>query len=266
MQQHCCPMFYQMPRWVRISVASKIIFDAEYSYYAEEANNTPDLVKTVLGKDTLEAQDFQTKCTLPLTSKETTLMHCVAQKLGNSRAFLQMSCRRNLDVVNRYQRFSRPARTHCHARWQAICESWNSLFFDFLRVGVDVHQIVDGKTLFIAFLEAYLASQVSLPEFNQVQWFDQEEFHVGIRAWLKDMKAAGLNLKALGAKQRRTLESGNVQRDFNGGLHRVTGMSYGPNPEDWYIWLSEPSDSFVGDFWALVARPIETMPGEWPGE
>lgn len=266
LQQHCCPMFYQMPRWARITVSAQIIFDADFSYYAEEANNTPDLIKTVLGKDTSEAQDFQTKCTLPLTSKETTLVHCVAKKLGNSQCFLQMCCRRNLVVYSGYQTFSRPARTHCHAKWQAICKSWNSLFFDFLRVGVDVHQIVDGKTLFISFLDGYLASQVSLSQFNQVPWLGLEDFHVGIRAWLKDMRAAGLDLETLGGNEWRIWKSGNVQREFNGGLHRVTGMAYGPSPEDWYIWLSEPSDSFVGDFWALVARPAETMPGEWPGE
>lgn len=82
---------------------------------------------------------------------------------------------------------------------------------------MDVHQIVDGKTLFIAFLEGYLASQVSLPEFNQVLWFDQEEFHVGIRVWLKGVKAAGQDLKALGATERRIWKSGNVQRTLMRG-------------------------------------------------
>ncbi|GAB1194712.1 hypothetical protein APSETT444_003958 [Aspergillus pseudonomiae] len=141
-----------------------------------------------------------------------------------------------------------------------------SLFFDFLRVGGDIHQIVDGKTLLIAFLEGYLASLLSLSESNQALWLGQEICHAGIRAWLKDMRTAGLDLEGLGAHEWRIWKSGKVQREFNGGFHRVTGIFYGPYPEDWYIWLLEPSDSFVGEFWALVERSAETMPGEWPSE
>lgn len=130
-------------------------------------------MKTVLGQDTSEARNLQTKCTLPLTSKETTLMHCIAWKLGS--------------------------------QWQS-------------------------------------------------------------RAWLKDMKAAGVDLEKLGATEWCIWKDQSFQREFNGGLHRVIGITYGSRPEDWYIWQSEPSDSFVGDFWALVARPAEIMPGGWPVE
>ncbi|KAE8338873.1 hypothetical protein BDV24DRAFT_137067 [Aspergillus arachidicola] len=266
LQQHCCPIFYRMPRWARIKVAAQIICDSNHSRYADEANNTPDLIRTVLSKDTLEVQTFQTKFTLPLTPKETTLMHCIAEKLGTTQGFLQMSCRWEIVAYCRYQRFSRPASILCRSRWQAIYESWKSLFFDILPVEGDIHQIVDGKTLLIAFLDGYLASLVSLPESNQALWLGQEIFHVGIRAWLKDMRTAGLNLEELGAHEWRIWKSGKVQMEFNGGVHRLIGIVYGPCPEDWYIWLLEPSDSFVGEFWALVERPAETMPGEWPGE
>ena len=266
LQQHCCPTFYQMPRWARITVAAQIIFDAPNAHYAEEANNTPDLVKTILGKDISEARDFHAICTLPLTAKQTTILHCIAERLGASRAFLQISRRRNLSVYKGWQKFSRPADIHSHAKWQAICESWSSLFFYFLHAGVDIHQIVDGKTLFIAFLEGYLASQVSLPEMKPVPWFGQEDLHEGFRAWLKNVKAAGLDLERLGSTECCIWKNESIQREFNDGLHRVTGITYGPLPEDWGIWLSEPSDSFAGEFWTLVARPAEIMPGGWPGE
>lgn len=181
LQQHCCPTFYQMPRWARITVAAQIIFDAPNAHYAEEANNIPDLVKTILGKDISEARDFHTICNLPLTAKQTTIMHCIAERLGASRAFLQISRRTNLSACKGWQKFSRSADIHSHAKWQAICESWNRLFCYFLRARVDIHQIVGGKPLFIAFLEGYFASQVSLPEMKPVPWFGQEGFHEGFR-------------------------------------------------------------------------------------
>jgi hypothetical protein len=33
---------------------------------------------------------------------------------------------------------------------------------------------------------------------------------------------------------------------------RLLGITYGPRPEDWIFWFSEPSDPFTGDFWAMV--------------
>lgn len=266
LQQHCCPMFYQMPRWARITVAAQIILDAPIADCTEEASNAPDLIRTILGQDMSEARDLQATCTLPFASKETTLMHCVATKLGTYRAYLQMSSRKNLNIGKRHQRFSRPAIDHCHAKLQATCEAWNSLFTDFLRVGVDIHQVVDARTLLSAFLEGYLASQVFRWEFERIPWLEKEEVQVGIRALLKDMKAAGLGLETFGASEWCIWNKKGIRRDFNGGLQRVTGITYGPRPEDWYIWLSEPSDTFVGDFWAFVARPAEIMPGAWPGE
>jgi hypothetical protein len=33
---------------------------------------------------------------------------------------------------------------------------------------------------------------------------------------------------------------------------RLINISYGPSPKDWIFWFSEPSDSFAGDFWAML--------------
>jgi hypothetical protein len=37
--------------------------------------------------------------------------------------------------------------------------------------------------------------------------------------------------------------------DFN---IRLLSITYGPRPEDWIFWFSEPSDPFAGDFWAMI--------------
>ncbi|KAK6853746.1 hypothetical protein PG995_010558 [Apiospora arundinis] len=45
-----------------------------------------------------------------------------------------------------------------------------------------------------------------------------------------------------------------------------TGISYGPNPEDWRFWMADDTESFAGDFWELVdPRPL-WMPGGWVEE
>lgn len=33
---------------------------------------------------------------------------------------------------------------------------------------------------------------------------------------------------------------------------RLINFKYGPSPEDWIFWFSEPSDPFAGDFWAMI--------------
>jgi hypothetical protein len=49
-------------------------------------------------------------------------------------------------------------------------------------------------------------------------------------------------------------------------MQRVIGFAYGHSPEDWNIWLAEASDAFVGQFWDIIERPVEVMPGAWPEE
>ncbi|KAJ8067556.1 hypothetical protein OCU04_004896 [Sclerotinia nivalis] len=49
------------------------------------------------------------------------------------------------------------------------------------------------------------------------------------------------------------------------GWTHVLGFRYGPRPEDWNFWLSEPTDQFAGDFWSLIEDPplATFIPGAW---
>jgi hypothetical protein len=40
-------------------------------------------------------------------------------------------------------------------------------------------------------------------------------------------------------------------------------LSYGPNPEDWHVRFDNPVDEVVGEFWEMVEREEEIMPGTW---
>ena len=44
---------------------------------------------------------------------------------------------------------------------------------------------------------------------------------------------------------------------------RLIGLQVGPEPEDWKVWLSEPSDEFAGEFWDMLEHPERTIPGAW---
>lgn len=44
---------------------------------------------------------------------------------------------------------------------------------------------------------------------------------------------------------------------------RLIGLKYGPRPEDWDVYWSEPTDGFVGHFWRLIEDPTLHVPGAW---
>lgn len=260
LQQHCCPWFYQMPQSTRVEVATRISSDAS------GACHIPTLIRTILGTDPLKANDLQTRCYLPMFSGETTLAHCVAKQSGRDKARLRIRRQRQGVLPYEYQTFVRDFPDHYQTMRQSFRESWSNLFLEILQAGIDIHLVVDRKTPFLAFLEGHLAWQVSFSKSTQCPCIDIEALNSGIRAWLKDLKATGLSLEKFGAKEWCIWRRGDVQREFIGNVLRVTGMSYGPSPDDWYLWLSEVSDSFAGDFWALIAQPVVSMPGEWPEE
>ncbi|RYP07837.1 hypothetical protein DL765_008990 [Monosporascus sp. GIB2] len=60
-----------------------------------------------------------------------------------------------------------------------------------------------------------------------------------------------------------------LQRMFDMGLASpfdYERYKYGPEPEDWDVYWSEPTDEFAGDFWELVENPPLQVPGAWdPG-
>ncbi|RYP46480.1 hypothetical protein DL768_007313 [Monosporascus sp. mg162] len=105
--------------------------------------------------------------------------------------------------------------------------------------------------------------------------------HYGI-AWIGSLKAAGINVTEYGRCEMELLRDTALTRDFvpcreyyqmhpwkvqdpvwRGVSIRLMGYKYGPEPEDWDVYWSEPTDEFVGDFWELVENPPLQVPGAW---
>ncbi|KAL4997394.1 hypothetical protein BDV10DRAFT_186189 [Aspergillus recurvatus] len=100
-----------------------------------------------------------------------------------------------------------------------------------------------------------------------------------IRIWATELKLAGVDLETYGAKERlfnrtRGIDLGlNIWFNYSLPKHpsgcyellpfRIIDISYGPDPEDWRIWVTNPSDTLVGDFWEMIEREKEVMPGTW---
>ncbi|RYP89920.1 hypothetical protein DL770_003941 [Monosporascus sp. CRB-9-2] len=96
------------------------------------------------------------------------------------------------------------------------------------------------------------------------------------------LKAAGINVTGYGCREMELLRDTALTRDFvpcrlyyqaqpwkvpdpvwRGVSIRLMGYKYGPEPEDWDVYWSEPTDEFAGDFWELVENPPLQVPGAW---
>ncbi|KAJ5599334.1 hypothetical protein N7450_000401 [Penicillium hetheringtonii] len=231
LQQHCCPLYYEMPQGTRIAVASKAAFGSWDAYHM------PDLIQTMLGPITLTAKDLQLEGPWRFDSKNTTLVHCVVRKIGACEAALQGSHPWKRKFRRQNQRFGQPLHIKMREGYLHLYESWVSLFIGFLQVGVDPNYVVDGQTLLLADLER---AGIDL------QKFGEKEDSI----WKR-----GLVQKDLG-----------VGYEEGPSCHRLIGFSYGSSIAEWSVWLSPKADVFLRDFWCLVELPTEMMAGGWPYE
>lgn len=146
-------------------------------------------------------------------------------------------------------------------------ESWRRLFREVLEAGIDVHQIVAGWTPLLTLLGSQISEQWT---WTYPSSRCKDDWNRALREWLADLKAAGIDLNQFGWREDSILKSGMVERDLKwrrsrDHFVRLIGFRYGPFPDDWSIWCSEPTDEFAGEFWAMTERRYE-MPGSWPME
>lgn len=234
LQQHICPSFYLLPKQMRIRVALSI-----GAFYVSDWS-VPELFQVILGTDVLEPNDFKF-----CQEFDSTLIHCAARGMGASE--------RDFREGNSADR--------------STCDAWGDLCRRFFCVRIDIHDVVDGKTPFLSFLEGYPSS-----------WYGPTKLglacQIAVQVWLKQLDVGSVDLKAYGKAEECIWKRAIAQREFHvwnipeQGLEsqRMNGFTYGTSHENWYIWLSAESDSFVGEFWDMIERPGEVMPGAWPNE
>jgi len=159
------------------------------------------------------------------------------------------------------------------------------LLKDFVAGGSDLHAATKSKkTPLLAAVESLLGGRVELSSSYLTKL---------MMPWLCSLEQAGVNLSSYGRKEKALIESGRLKVDFifEYDLHikeywgnssivpmslHLIGFEYGPKPDNWKFWISDPTDEFVGDFWHLIGdtwevmgevplneTPWETMAGAW---
>ena len=167
--------------------------------------------------------------------------------------------------------------------------SWKSIIQDLVVAGADPHGACSPRSLGVRLRKyAETDSQITPLMFMFAARFSHYPRFYGSRGNLNQAMGilistlfdSGVNLKAYG--QRESLSWVNLEEsigwkytqyttsgtrgyssDYYFGRKRLLGFYYGALPEDWTVWQNEPTDEFAAEFWSMLDRRVENMPGTW---
>jgi hypothetical protein len=277
-QASCCPNYYESSFENRARIAKDML-----------PNNTPDTTMAALGAiSSLGIDQFLAPVWRPRPSDTTTtLFDAVAYKFGHAL------------FEPRYQPSSREV---YKPLWDSSdveqengvafrlsfdpekypMRGWQALVGQILNKGADVNRCgLFGTSLIQMLRGAYslgwnsydvkdvLGNVIHCGRHFQHQHSKGEE---ALLAWLQTLQGFGIDLETYGKTERKLFyQESSSWRNLE--LHmpgrgevcplRLVGLQVGPKPEDWKVWLSEPSDEFAGDFWDMLEHPERTIPGAW---
>ncbi|CEL06296.1 hypothetical protein ASPCAL07402 [Aspergillus calidoustus] len=159
---------------------------------------------------------------------------------------------------------------------------WLPLLSDALSAQADLHKISRSyrihKTPLLGFIMTYTWGRTYVYELQV--W----SLASALQLWASMMRDTGVDLETYGRTEdyllhsqitecwipvamlhtHETLDSPFGSSDLMcPALARIIGLNYGPEPEDWHLWVTNPIDELVGEFWEMVERSLEVMPGTW---
>ncbi|KAL2853181.1 hypothetical protein BJX68DRAFT_234158 [Aspergillus pseudodeflectus] len=161
-------------------------------------------------------------------------------------------------------------------------EAWLPLLSDALSAQADLHKISRSyriqKTPLLGFVMSYAWGRTYI--YGLQVW----SFASAIQLWASMMRDTGVDLETYGRVEDCLLHSEitdywipvamlhthethdsplGSSEAMRPALARTIGLNYGPKPEDWHLWVTNPIDELVGEFWEMVDRSLEVMPGTW---
>jgi hypothetical protein len=222
---------------------------------AREYFNSPDLFLLALHGDPKSppAVNYQNE-------NGTTFLHAVARTLG---ALLAYDIKK-VDWID----------FRDHEKWIL---GWKSIIRALVAGGGDLH----ATCLFPRFGLRHVQATPLLFMFIDLYCSDWRKF-VGknrqhaINSWVSTLSDSGVDLMEYGQRERLTWNTIDISMEpppsyewdsedycYYFGRRRLISFDYGPSPKDWILWENEPTDEFAGDFWLMLDRKEEIMPGTW---
>lgn len=153
---------------------------------------------------------------------------------------------------------------------------WHELVRDCIKASAPLHAVDElQRTPFCTILD-------TIGKYYCVQWNYTVDKAYGffkdiLHSWLADLLASGIDLQRYGAEE-KALGRWNQYHHYSHTFgFELVAFSYGARLEDWHFAISQPSDEFSGNFWAMIEgcsgeqQPSQelfdlAMPGLWPEE
>jgi len=261
LQQQAYPPYHKAPMRLKLDVAA--------AQLASVWHNVPAVLETLLdnnGKINAEITEFTNR-------KEQTLLHLVLSAF----TYVQMSSYGCWASFQSYLDGSLKAQDI--ETGDDISKVHSPLYRHFVRklvsAGASLQSIdSDGHTLLTGMIYGFLKWNFTFPS-NWNVGRTLKALNKTLGDWLFSLLECGVDLQDYGAWETissqnkdfrhswsyppRLGNAGNENSDFYQPVRysadfdiRLLGITYGPRPEDWIFWFSEPSDPFAGDFWAMV--------------
>jgi hypothetical protein len=235
----------ELPMDLRCDLAIKLSEDLRF--------NSPELFSLTLHCDpAVTLMNYQNK-------HGTTLLHAVARALGVLSGYNNTESAYWTDIKDREKRIS----------------GWKSILQALVAGGADLHvtcqvprlEIQASPFLFMFCNRFYC--YYSLVESTRVNPQHALDF------WITTLSDSGVDLTIYGQRERSIWNSADILlkpwhndpwdplSDYYIGERRLISFDYGSLPKNWKLWENEPTDEFAGDFWLMLDRKDETMPGTW---
>lgn len=248
LQQHLCPGFYQMAYWTRVCVAIRVTSLTFRGFC------TPELMKTILKDIPLTTENLLLVC-FDHDGMETTLVHSIARTIGGILAALDL-CHFKGDLRMGWAYLTRTEQED----FRRLYDSWTQFFRVFLAAGVEMSQIVGNLTPHASFLEGYLRWWAVQTESPAPHWRE------ALRTWFQFLQDAGVDLGSVPSKLGQS-EEDMWRREEIAHVKEMLKYNFHVTMSSWAIDQSwKEIEGYAGDFWVMIERPIELMPGAWPDE
>ena len=167
---------------------------------------------------------------------------------------------------------------------QEYLSGWTTILHDLLVTGADFHAISEQCECMVVIkllhpLRRMTPLLLIFRSCHQPTWNSfRRPKKSALNWWIERLYEAGVDLIGYGLKEKDIWGQVDVTQECTCHFHnawsidsgyppsswtRLIGFSYGPSPTDWIFWESEPTDEFAGDFWLMLERKEEVMPGTW---
>ncbi|KAH8801458.1 hypothetical protein F5884DRAFT_862155 [Xylogone sp. PMI_703] len=143
---------------------------------------------------------------------------------------------------------------------------WKSILKELIGGGADLH--ITGSL--------YIGIQATPFLFMLYHLCDCLRIHLridlqhAVTSWISVLSDLNIDLMQYGLREKLTWSAIEFPKrevlyddEIDYYQYRLIDFEYGPSLKDWRIWINEHTDEYVGDFWDMLEKKENIMPGTW---